>query len=195
MQWPSKCSSSLSPTLEIKGTTKPIIVFFFNLLLQCVISVCCNHRATRLCQHVWLNTAVMPTDSLSSSAIPVFSGLIYVLICFHHLFPNWLKTLARRRTLMLASQDETMPGSGYSTQNSPPQLARTSMPDVSACRHKCWMQHRKWTASLPPNMGPILVYRSTAGVQLPTHQSQLDQKLQLRTNLEVPQVRINIEEG
>lgn len=36
--------------------------------------------------------------------------------------------------LMLASHNETMPGSGYSTQNSPPQLARTGMPAASACR-------------------------------------------------------------
>lgn len=35
--------------------------------------------------------------------------------------------------LMLVSQDETVPGSGYSTQNSPPQLARTGMCVASAC--------------------------------------------------------------
>lgn len=88
-----------------------MIAFFFNLLLQCVISVCCNHRATWLCQHVWLSTAVMPPDSLSSSAFPVFSGLIYVLVCFPHLFPSWLKTLARRSTLT----DEMKPCQGLNT--------------------------------------------------------------------------------
>lgn len=163
--------------------------FSTSSLLQCVISVCYNDRATRLCQHVWLNTAIMPTDSLSSSAIPVFSGLIYVLVCFHHLFPNWLKTLARRSILMLASRDETMPGSEYSTQNSPPQLARTGMPDASACRHKRWMEHEKWTSSLPADMGPIVVHMSAAETQVPIRWSQWDQKLQLRTNLEVPQLR------
>ena len=39
--------------------------------------------------------------------------------------------------LMLASQDETMPGSGYSTQNSPPQLARTG---YACCQ--CMQTHK-----------------------------------------------------
>lgn len=56
------------------------------------------------------------------------------------------------------------------------------------------MEHGKRTASLSPDTGPAPVHMSAAGVQAPTHRSQRDQKPQVRTNLEVPQLRIYTED-
>lgn len=65
------------------------------------------------------------TQQLCGQSVLFSSFLRFdLLVCFLHPFPKWLKTLARRQLqLMLASRDETMPGSGYDSPNPPPHLA------------------------------------------------------------------------
>lgn len=133
----SKCGSFFSLTLETKGTAETVLTFFLALLPFSV----CDQLAlpSRGCMSLlaWLAEQI----SYVSGQLFLFSNasLLRFDPCICLLPPQISKitgNIGKKAGLwvMLARRDETMPGSGYSTQNSPPQLARTGM--TAACARR-----------------------------------------------------------